>query len=222
MVARWYRTLLGALSPAGSAPAFARPDMGPAVRFLLWTALPLSLIVGVIPHTRTLIFEGAGQVSVVGEPTAFAIGLDVARSMGVQLVIHAMQLLAFVLPYRSLTAAYGGADRAPYAVRAALYRAWLLPMGQFVEYAVVALTPVVAEPPSLPALAVAIMLVARLGGMVLFTLSMIYAARLSGGLGMLWSVVAVSVALVLAAICAGAADSAAHWLLPALPQATSS
>lgn len=216
-IARWVRTLATAFAPAATAPAFARTPIGPALRFLLATAVPLSLLVGLVPHTRTLLFSGAGQVRLVGDPDAIAIGLDVVRAMLTQLTVHGVQLLAFLLPYRSLSAAYGGADRAPFAVRAALYRAWLLPVGGLVQFAVLALSPTVAEPPGVPAWALGIVLTAQLGAMVLFTLSMIYAARLASGLSTLWAVVAVAVALILAAIGGGAAESAAQWLLPPAP-----
>lgn len=217
-IARLFGTLRAAFAPAGTAPAFASAAVRPALTFLLWSAVPLSLLVGLVPHTRTLMFEGAGQVRLVDAPDALTLALDVSRAMLTQLAIHGMQLLSFLLPYRSLTAAYGGAERAPVAVRATLYRAWLLPAGAFVQFAVLALAPGISEPPGVSTFAVVVVITAQLASMVLFTLSMIYAARLASGLSMLWAVVIVAVALILAAIGGGAAETAAQWLLPPAPQ----
>ena len=54
---------------------------------MLLSALPLALLAGVIPHTRTLLFEGSFKVRVIGTPMPgqFDIALDVARAMGLQL-----------------------------------------------------------------------------------------------------------------------------------------
>ena len=83
---------------------------------------------GVIPHTRTLMFEGNFAVRVIGHPSrAFEIALDVLRAM-----LRAgradvrSQLACLLLPFASLVRAYAPARRSA-ALRVMYYRIWLLP-----------------------------------------------------------------------------------------------
>src|SRR5262245_55070458 len=67
---RYFATLASAFRPMRSAAAFARTDLGPAQRFFLLSALPFAMLAGVIPHTRTLMFEGNFNVRVLGHPSS--------------------------------------------------------------------------------------------------------------------------------------------------------
>lgn len=122
-------TMVTALRPTATAPSFARPEVAPAVRFALLTALPLALLRGVVPYTHTLMFGDAFGVVVRGSPGAAGIALDVARSMGISLLVVAVAWASLVLPYVSLAGAYGGPGARAAAMRVLLYRAWLVAIG---------------------------------------------------------------------------------------------
>ncbi|MFW5924873.1 MAG: hypothetical protein ACOCV4_01840 [Myxococcota bacterium] len=120
-------TLVTAFQPAATAPAFAKHGLAPAVRFALATALPLTLLRGIIPYTHTLLF-GDGTVELLGAPTAAAVALDVARAMGLSLLVTLGAWVALSLPYVTLSKAYGGPFGRTATLRVMLYRAWLLPL----------------------------------------------------------------------------------------------
>lgn len=131
---RYLRTLLTAFSPVRSAPAFARDDIASARSFLLLSALPFALLAGIIPHTRTLLFEGNFAISVVGKASTEDIVLDVLRAALVQLAICALQLACLLLPFASLIRAYAHPDRHIAALRVLYYRFWLLPFSVLAFY----------------------------------------------------------------------------------------
>jgi hypothetical protein len=128
VVSRYLRTLGSAFSPMRTAPSLARDDVQPALHFFLLSALPFAMLGGIIPHTRTLLFGGRFDVQVIGQPSVGEVALDVARAMGIQLVLGAIQLACLALPYVSLIRGYAPEpERRFAAVRVMLYRFWLLP-----------------------------------------------------------------------------------------------
>lgn len=125
---RFARTLGSAFAPVRTAPAFAHAGVRAPLRFMLLSVVPLALLAGVIPHTRTLLFEGGFKVRVIGTPMPgqLEIALDVARAMGLQLLLTAVECLCVALPFVSLCRAYAP-QRTHAAVRSMYYRLWLLP-----------------------------------------------------------------------------------------------
>ncbi|UJR83817.1 hypothetical protein [Sandaracinus amylolyticus] len=127
--ARFVATLASALRPVSSAPAFARSGVGAAWLFFALSFVPLALASEIVEMTSTLLF-GAMQVEVIGGADASAITIDVARAMGLGLVLSSVQLAAFALPYVSLARSYAPSSAPPDApLRVVLYRAFLLPLG---------------------------------------------------------------------------------------------
>jgi hypothetical protein len=126
-IGRYFGTLGSAFRPVRSAPAFARPQVGPAVKFFLLSALPMAALAGVIPYTKTLMFGSALAVTVQGHPSSADIATDVARAMLIQLGLFSLDFAALALPFTSLVRAYADETKRPAALRALLYRSWLLP-----------------------------------------------------------------------------------------------
>lgn len=207
-------TLLSALRPTATAPAFAQPALGPAVRFLLLTAVPLSLLAGVIPHTRTLLFAEMA-VSVLDAPDGFALTIDVVRAALCQLVLDAVHLTALWLPFVSLLRAYAGPERAVFGRRALLYRAWLVPAATLLTGLVLwtQRAPATGQEPE-----ATVLLLLSLPQLlpVLLLLSMGYTARLACGLGIGWSILIVTVSVTVAAFASDAATMLVNAALPPL------
>ena len=103
---RYVATLGSAFSPVQSAPAFARPDVQPALTFFLLSALPLAALAGVIPYTKTLMFGSSLAVALQGHPSSAEIAADVVRAMLLQLGLFTLQFAALSLPFLSLVRAY--------------------------------------------------------------------------------------------------------------------
>jgi hypothetical protein len=132
-VGRFVATLADALRPTRSAPTFATSSSRAAISFFLITFVPIALVSGIIPYTRTLLF-GAGAVQLDGDPTPHAIAIDVARAAGLGLLVEAAKLLCLALPYLSLTRAFATRGHPPAALSAMLYRGWLIPLVQLLVY----------------------------------------------------------------------------------------
>jgi hypothetical protein len=126
--------MAAAFRPGSTASSFARCRIDPAVRFALITALPLSALAGVIPHTQTLLFGPALDLQFIGQPTDAQIAVDILRAMLVQLILDTTVLLALGLPFVSLVRSYGGPEGDRAALATLLYRAWLIPGGALVNY----------------------------------------------------------------------------------------
>jgi hypothetical protein len=212
-----FATLATALRPIRSAPAFARDDVGAALRFMLLTALPLALLAGVIPHTRTLLFEGDFRVRVLGQANDAQIALDVARALGVQLALSAVEIGCLMLPFVSLVRAYAP-DRRHAALRVMLYRAWLLPAALAGFYlAIWALpAPPVGAAEQTPPLGWVLVLALRTMVPVLLFVAMGSTARLACGLGPWMSMVVVIVPVVLLLLVNPLAEFGVQRLLPAI------
>lgn len=216
-LARYFGTLLSALSPLRTAPAFAHDDVPSALRFMLRSALPLALLAGVIPYTRTLMFEGNFAVRIIGQPSGAEIALDVVRAMLAQVALTGAQLLALLLPFASLVRAYAPARRHA-ALRVLLYRIWLLPAALVLYYAVVWMmpTPDAATLQQAPPLTWVLVLGVRLLGSVLLMMAMGGTARMACGLSPLLATVVVLVPVLLLALVEPAATVGVERVLPTL------
>jgi hypothetical protein len=197
---RYFGTLATALSPVRSAPAFARDDLGAARRFLLLTALPLALLSGIIPYTRTLLFEGNFSVRMVGAPSASDIVLDLLLAMGVQLASTSIELLCLLLPFASLVRAYARPGRHAAAMRAMYYRFWLMPGAAMLFYLVIWALPApdtAALAAQTPPLGWVLVSFVRVLIPVLLFVAMGSTARLACGLGPFMSMLVVIVPVIL-------------------------
>ncbi len=217
---RFVSTLGTALRPVRSAPAFAREELGPALRFMYWSALPLALLAGIIPHTRTLLFEGDFRVRVVGHPDQVAIALDVARAALCELGLTALQLGCLLLPFASLVRAYAPPQRRHAALRVLFYRIWLLPAAMLFYYLAAWALPA-PDPATMQAVPVswALVVAVRLLASVLLMLAMGATARLACGLGPFMSMLVVMVPVALMMVVAPLATLGVERLLPAEPAA---
>jgi hypothetical protein len=222
VLVRYLATLATALRPRRSAPAFAYDDRPSALRFLLLSALPLAMLVGIIPHTRTLLFGGSFGVSVVGTPSAGLVALDVARAAALQIVLTGIELACLALPFVSLVRAYGSPGRAHAALRVVLYRGWLVPFAWLVFYVGTWALPAPAlplSPDAEPTSGLTVFHLMRDLIPLLLLLAMVATARLSCGLGPLISMVVVLIpALLFALVGPLATVTAVQQLLPAAPQ----
>ena len=221
---RFFRTFGTAFYPWRSAPAFARPGIKPALVFFLLSSLPLILLSGIIPLTRTLWFADF-KVYVEGNPSTQTIALDVARAIAVQLGLSAVELLSLLLPFASLVAAYAPL-RKEAATRLVLYRFWLGPfaalLGQLAAWSLpipadgMPFTPEQGVPPIILASAVA-----QAALRVFQLLGLIATSRLACGLSVPMSMLVVGVPLVLQLLVVPLSGYAADKLLPP-PQETPS
>jgi hypothetical protein len=191
---------------------------------MLLSALPLSLLSGVIPHTRTLMFGGNFAVRVIGHPTGAQIGFDVLRAMLVGFALSAVQFVTLLLPFASLLRAYAPARRGT-AQRALYYRFWLLPAALLFLHVALGVLPPPPDPTALdpsaldPATATGLALASglRLLCAVLLILTMSATARLGCGLGPFLSSVVVIVPLLVMLFGGTLAEFGIMRLLPDLP-----
>ncbi len=125
---RFIRTLSDAFRPVQSAPSFLNAHARrPAWTFFLLTWIPLALIEGVIPFTRTLAFE-RGWVIQPLDHTSLQVHLaDIAASMGLSLLVAGVSLMALAVPYIQLVQGYGEEQARRTALVFLSYRCWLLP-----------------------------------------------------------------------------------------------
>jgi hypothetical protein len=217
LLGRYFRTFGTAFYPWRSAPAFARPGLKRAILFFALSSLPLIMLSGVIPHTRTLLFA-AGAIVVQGAPTPEAIAFDVVRAIVVQLGLSAIELFSLLLPFASLVAAYAP-ERKEAAIRLVLYRFWLGPLAALVGYAAEWSLPVsfftsVDEMTQKlpPAIMIAALVQPTLR--VFQLLAMIAVSRLACGLSVLMSLVVVGVPIALQLLVMPLSSHVADRLLP--------
>jgi hypothetical protein len=192
-------TLASAFRPVQSAPAFARPDVRPALAFFLLTAIPLAALAGVIPNTKTLMFGSAFDVSVLGHPSRGAIAIDVVTAMVMQLLSFGLDFVALAVPFTSLIGAYAPAERRPAALRVLFYRSWLVPGAMLLFFLGLWMLPGGAKPQEptqlLPMLGIGQFLLN-----VLFLISMRATARLACGISAVLSFVVTAIPLVVCGI----------------------
>lgn len=214
---RYFRTYGTAFYPWRSAPAFARPGIKPAVVFFLLSALPMILISGIMPHTRTLWFA-AGKIILQGAPTQQMIALDVARAIAVQLGLSAVELLSLLLPFASLVAAYAP-ERRDAAIRMVLYRFWLGPLAALIGQAAAWSLPLAfaaapLDPNQLLPAPLMIAAFVQAALRVFQLLALIATSRLACGLSVAMSLVVVGVPIVLQLLVVPLAGYGAEQLLP--------
>jgi hypothetical protein len=217
---RFFRTFGTAFYPWRSAPAFARPGLRPALLFFALSAVPMILLSGVMPHTRTLWFA-AGKIVTQGSPTQQMIALDVARAIAVQVGLSAVELLSLLLPFASLVAAYAP-ERKEAAIRLVLYRFWLGPAAALLGQAAAWSLPMsVAAAPLDPSqgLPAPIMIAAILQAAlrVFQLLALIATSRLACGLSVPLSLVVVGVPIVLQLLVVPLSSHAVEQILPHAP-----
>lgn len=188
---RFARTIATAWSPVRTAPAMGRDEVGPALRFALLTFVPLALLSGVIPYTKTLLFSGPFKITLQGTPLPdqTAIAIDVARASMLGLVSSLALWLVYTTPYVSLVRAYGNPKRRNVPLRAMLYRGFLLPAQQLV---LMALVWALWNEGSNPAQAGLLMMVSVVP-LILMLVTMWFSARLGSGVGPMMSFVVVIV-----------------------------
>jgi hypothetical protein len=214
VLARWLRTFGQAFAPVRTAGGFARSTrLGPPIVFLFTSWLLFAFAQGIIPFTHTLHFGDRFSVQLVGGATRDTIVLDVLRAGGIAILVQGAVLVAMLASFASLCRAYGhvpeGAasltDSAAddhdalrrFAVRALLYRAFLLPLGGafgapgwIVRWG----APAGVE----PGIGLAVLFVTLTGGpLMLAFVGLRHAARRSCGVGPLASFAVVAVPFVL-------------------------
>lgn len=195
-IGRYFDTLGSAFHPVRSAPAFARPQVGPALRFFLLSTLPLAALAGVIPYTKTLLFGSSLALTIQGHPSSAEIAIDVARAMLIQIGLSALDFAALALPFLSLVRAYADEAKRPAALRALLYRTWLLPAAMLLYFIALWLLP--APPaPETPSPFLPFVLTVQLTFDVLLLLSMRATARFACGIPPLLSYTVTAIPLVI-------------------------
>jgi hypothetical protein len=131
--ARLWRTLGATFAPLDSLHAVANGEVGPALRFMVLSALPWMFLWAVIPFTHTLNFETGFRVSLVKDAGNLPIELDVVRAMAIGLVFNGMSQLSWALPFVSLLKGFANGSRPEDPKRAgwrtSLYRMWIVPFG---------------------------------------------------------------------------------------------
>lgn len=215
---RFARTLGSAFSPMRTAPAMAREAVAPAFRFFLLTALPLALLAGVVPHTRTLLFRGQFVVELLGQPSPSSgeIAFDIARAMLAQLALSGVELACLYFPYTSLVRAYAPARYAA-AQRVVLYRFWLMPGTlALIYFGVAAFAPEAEEAGGSPVFA--LLMMARLLLPVFLLVAMGSVARVACGLSTFKSMLVVIVPMLLLLVAQPLSAMGVSQLLPPQPE----
>jgi hypothetical protein len=221
-LSRYLRTFGTAFFPSRTAPAMAYPELRPALTFFWLSSLPLAMLAGVIPHTRTLGF-GNMQITLLGQPLPAPadIAIDVARAIGAQLVLSGVELACLLLPFVSLVGAYAP-ERRTAATRVVLYRFWLAPAAALIGYLAAWVSPIpletlVANPEQMPPMPILIAGFAQAALRVFQILSLTATARLACGLSIPMSLVVVGVPLILQILAVPLAALGLERVLPVMP-----
>lgn len=173
---RFFLTLLSALSPDSGAPGFARESDTSGAVFAVLTIVPLGLLAGIIPYTRTLLFGSGFEIVVVRGADSSAIAIDVLVAAFTGLLVTVVSWLAVALPYVSLARAYADRGVATAPVRLMNYRGWLIPLNMLLMSLVPWCLP---APPSEPAVLLSLLL--SMIPIVLLMAAMRSAARMGSG-----------------------------------------
>ena len=132
---RYAQAVRDAFRPLRSAPQFANTSGGPSWALAAATFLPLAVLEGVVPFTRSIQFGPAFSVILLNGATQSEVVVDVMRASALGTLLSVVRFISLLLPYVSLAKAYGrGRPQAP--LHLMLYRAWLLPAGQLLLAAV--------------------------------------------------------------------------------------
>ena len=178
--ARFFLTLVSALSPDSSAPGFAREADTSGAVFAVLTIVPFGLLAGIIPYTRTLLFGGSFEIVVARGADSSAIAIDVLVAAFTGLLVTVVSWLAVALPYVSLSRAYADRGVATAPVRLMNYRGWLIPLNLLLMSVLPWCLP--APPPGTdPGAAVLLSLLLSMIPIVLLMAAMRSAARMGSG-----------------------------------------
>jgi hypothetical protein len=178
-IGRWLMTIASALSPETSATGFARDAHTNGVGFGLVTFVPLALVAGVIPYTRTLLFGPSFEIRITHGADENAIALDVAMAALTGLLVATVSFAALALPYVSLSRAYADRGVASAPVRLMSYRGWLVPL----QMTLSSLLPWVLPAPATDTAALLTHVLAPMVPIVLLLASMRAVARMGSGAG---------------------------------------
>jgi hypothetical protein len=134
LVRRIAGTIGSTFLPLGTIRAVSSGTIGPALRFMLVWMLPWMPLWAIMPFTHSLTFKYNFAVELLGDKSPAVIGLDVARAMGIGIVLSAVAMLSWAMPFASLLRAFGktpepGVEPGNAAWRMVLYRAWVVPCG---------------------------------------------------------------------------------------------
>ncbi len=187
---RFFGTLGDAFRPNRAAPALATASSRRARTFALLSFVPIALASGLVPYTHTLGFGPSWQLHLLGRPTSAAIASDMAFAGGLGLLVALGSLLAMLLPYYSLSRAYGSGNSEA-SIALMIYRAWLIPLGPLLKSIVFWSLPVETD----ASVALLVQIVTYVPLVVLFS-SMLATARMASGVGPFAALVVVLVPLV--------------------------
>lgn len=225
------QTIADAFRPSRSALSMHGNRLGPAIFFFLLTALPLALLSGVIPFTHYLQFGRFFSVEVLHSASTSVLQQDVLLAAALGLVLNGLQWIAMMLPFGTIAAAFSvspeypaisGADlpdeRHPNAfrilVRAALYRAWLLPLaGRHGLFFGLLLW---ATPETMPSSILLVFTMVTVVPLLLWFIHLRASARMTLNAGVLASFLAIVVAFVMSVL---VEDFTLSLLEPWLPEA---
>lgn len=131
---RLFGTLASSFLPLTTIRSVSLGEIAPALRFTLLCALPWMPLWAIMPFTHTLHFKNSFVVEVIQKPGMLSIRWDVARAMGIGLLLSGVAMLSWALPFASLLRAFGkppepGVSANQAAWRLVLYRAWVVPCG---------------------------------------------------------------------------------------------
>jgi hypothetical protein len=135
LLRRFTGTVSSTFLPLGTIRAVSSGAIGPALGFMLVWMVPWMPLWAIMPFTHSLLFKYSFAVEVVGsDKSTAAIGVDVARAMGIGLLLSAVSMLSWAMPFASLLRAFAktsepGLEPGTAAWRMVLYRSWIVPCG---------------------------------------------------------------------------------------------
>lgn len=192
IVSRFFATMWSAFSPETSGASLAREPARSGILFAILSFVPLGLLSGIIPYTRTLLFAPALGVEIVHEATREQIQVDIAVAAAMGLGVSLALVLAVALPYVSLSRAYADRGMPSAPLRILMYRGWLVPLFLSLWHGIFWVAPA----PSSGLSALALQLPAVLAVLLLLA-SLRSTARMGSGAGPLATTAIVIVPLVL-------------------------
>ena len=210
---RFARTLLSALRPIASAPAFARGSARSALSFFALSFLPVALLPGVIPFTRHVLFAAPFVVRVRPGVGGAALALDFAQASGLGLLLSLVSIAVLSVPYVTLSHSYAHRGHAAAPARVLLYRGFLLPLVATLGQAqLVVDVGSGADPVAAGALfALGILQVAAFWALFL---SMMHTARMGSGAGPFGAFASTALPFVVLGLAAALGSAALAPLLP--------
>jgi hypothetical protein len=185
LISRFFGTLGDAGSPVVTAPSFRKDGTARALAFFVISFVPLASLAGVVPYTAKVLFGPGLGIDIVGAPTDAELAADVARAVGLGLVVGLGQWLALTIPFVSLSNAFAEKGHPDAPMRAMLYRGWLLSFFLLAQYALPVVLPAGAG-----------MLLATMLSLVPFVLllsTMRATTRMGSGVGALTALLTISV-----------------------------